>query len=158
MATAHRKQLKERKICCPDLLFALDDGQSLSHQLLVDAAEVGYFFLAFMMDVHATLCTENTAVCLVNYICTASFVYREHGIKYTQIGSTRKMYRFPTLKPCTHDCSRALARVVIGLISHGNMAPSSCRDSCSVFLHLLDGKCSNICCYASCWKYRVVNY
>lgn len=44
------------------LLFTLDDGQSFSHQFLVDPTEVGYFLLAFMMDVHATLCTENTAL------------------------------------------------------------------------------------------------
>lgn len=45
-----------------DLLFSLDDGQSFSHQLLVDPAEVGYFLLAFMMDVHAAFCTGSSAL------------------------------------------------------------------------------------------------
>lgn len=65
--------LKEQKICWSDLLFALDGGQSFSHQFLVDPAEVGYFLLAFMMDIHATLCTENTAV-------PQFIMWSEHGV------------------------------------------------------------------------------
>lgn len=41
-----------------DLLFALDDGQSFSHQLLVDPAQVGYFLLAFVVHIHAAFCTR----------------------------------------------------------------------------------------------------
>lgn len=45
-----------------NLLFTLNDGQSFGHQFLVDPAEVGYFLLAFMMNVHATLCTEDSVI------------------------------------------------------------------------------------------------
>lgn len=43
-----------------NLLSALNHSQSLSHELLVDATEVCYFLLTFVMNIHATLCTENT--------------------------------------------------------------------------------------------------
>lgn len=48
------------KTAVTDLLFALDDGQSFSHQFLVDATQVGHFLLAFVMNVHAAFCTGDT--------------------------------------------------------------------------------------------------
>jgi len=45
-----------------DLLLAFDDGQSFGHQLLVDAAEVGHFLLALVMNVHAALCTAELSI------------------------------------------------------------------------------------------------
>lgn len=37
-----------------------------------------------------------------------------------------------------------------------NLAPSSWRVSCRVFLCLADVKCLNVRCCSSCWKYRIV--
>ncbi len=59
--------------CWSDLLCTLNHGQSFSHQFLVDPTEVCHFLLAFMMDVHAAFCTENSVVT----VCT---VWMHHHI------------------------------------------------------------------------------
>lgn len=66
-------------MCASDLLFALDDGQSFSHQFLVDPTEVGYFLLAFVMDVHATLCTEAT----VHHVITLKPLVTNNTVQQT---------------------------------------------------------------------------
>lgn len=72
--------MERTEVCWSDLLFALDDCESFSHQFLVHPAEVGHFLLALMMNVHAAFCAENKA--LPNFImCDKNMTFENTVLK-----------------------------------------------------------------------------